>query len=191
MNKFLGATWFTIYVYEAHDKAVDILKYYSEELRILDAIMNWGENMPKPVYNRGLLVGIHDCVYRNMFRVRYLVLCDLDEIIMPENGLNWHELMLEIESNERGHFTFKHLAFHKNQTRKGEYFICSNNANLTYKMPRFFATYNRSENVLSRFLQVKSIDKPRYTIAVHVHRHAFMTEGYRFYFVPKHPFRSF
>ena len=62
MNKLLGTTWFTIYVYEAHDKAVEITKYCSEELKILDAVMNWGENMPSPVYNRGLLVGVHDYV---------------------------------------------------------------------------------------------------------------------------------
>ncbi|XP_046859883.1 uncharacterized protein LOC124453170 isoform X1 [Xenia sp. Carnegie-2017] len=184
MNKLLGATWFTIYVYEAHDKAVEILNYYSKELKILDAVMNWGENMPSPVYNRGLLVGIHDCLYRNMFRVRYLVLCDLDEIIMPKNGLNWHELMPMIDKSTRVYFSFRHLGFHKNASGQIEYMSCPGNKTMKYKMPRFFATHNRSENVLTKNRQMKSISKPRYSIAIHVHHWRWLIKGYWQYLVP-------
>jgi hypothetical protein len=184
MNKILGATWFTIYVYEAHDKALEILNYYSQELKILDAVLNWGNNMPSPVYNKGLLAGVNDCVYRNMYKVRYLVLCDLDELIIPEKGLNWHELLLKIDRPNRSYFMFRHLGFHKNHTKPTEFLPCPGQIDFKYKMPRFFATHNRSVSVLTKNRQVKSIAKPRHSIAVHVHFHRWMMPGYLPYFVP-------
>lgn len=183
MNRLLGATWFTIYVFEAHDKALEILKYYSEELKILDAILNWGHNMPSPAYNRGLLAGVHDCVYRNMFRVRYLVLCDLDEVITPQKGIDWHTMMEELDKPEIAYFCFRHLGFHKNHSKPIEFLPCPGRPNLTYKMPSFFAVHNRSVDVITKNRQVKSIAKPRYSIAVHVHYSRWMMPGYMQHFV--------
>lgn len=184
MNRILGATWFTLYVFEAHDKALEILKYYSEELKILDAVLNWGRNIPSPVYNRGLLAGVHDCVYRNMFRVHYLVLCDLDEVITPQPGIDWHNMMVKLDRPERAYFLFRHLGFHKNHSKPIEFLPCPGRTNLTYKMPSFFAVHNRSVNVITKNRQVKSIAKPRYSIAVHVHYSRWMLPGYVQFFVP-------
>ena len=183
MNRLLGATWFTIYVFEAHDKALEILKYYSEELKILDAILNWGHNMPSPAYNRGLLAGVHDCVYRNMFRVRYLVLCDLDEVITPQKGIDWHMMMEELDKPEIAYFSFRHLGFHKNHSKPIDFLTCPGRPNLAYKMPSFFAVHNRSVDVITKNRQVKSIAKPRYSIAVHVHYSRWIMSGYIPHFV--------
>ena len=183
MNRLLGATWFTIYVFEAHDKALEIMRYYTEELKILDAILNWGHNMPSPAYNRGLLAGVHDCVYRNMFRVRYLVLCDLDEVITPQKGIDWHTMMEELDKPEIVYFSFRHLGFHKNHSKPTEFLPCPGRPNLTYKMPSFFAVHNRSVDVITKNRQVKSIAKPRYSIAVHVHYSRWIMPGYIRHFV--------
>ncbi|XP_046864074.1 uncharacterized protein LOC124457999 [Xenia sp. Carnegie-2017] len=184
LNKALGATWFTIYVYEAHSIAINFLYYYSKKIKILDAVMNWGNNIPNPVYNRGLLVAIHDCVYRNMFWTKYLVLCDLDEVIMPKNGLKWKELMLKVEDSKIAHFTFQHLGFHRNVNKKTEFIHCPGKTKLKYKVPRFFATYNRSNSVLGGNLRAKSIAKPLYTVTCRVHIWRWMMKGYRSYQVP-------
>ena len=184
MNRILGATWFTLYIFEAHDKALEILKYYSEKLKILDAVLNWGQNMPSPVYNRGLLAGVHDCVYRNMFRVHYLVLCDLDEVITPQPGIDWHNMMVQLDRPERAYFLFRHLGFHKNNSKPIEFLPCPGRTKVTYKMPSFFAVHNRSVDVITKNRQVKSISKPRYSIAVHVHYSRWMLSGYVQYSVP-------
>ena len=181
MNTELGATWFTIYVYEAHAKALEILKYYSHKQKILDAVYNWGENMPDPVYNHGLTVGIHDCVYRNMYKVRYLVLYDIDEYITPVQGFNWNDLLPKIDGTRRAHFVFPHLSFHKNKSKTE--LRCHEKSNITYKMPRFFSYHRRSGNVTVRYQQSKSIIKPKYSISVEVHHQRFMLPGYEAYFV--------
>ena len=182
MNKLLGATWFTIYVYEANDKAMKILKYYSQ---ILNAVLNWKENLPRRVYNRGQLVALHDCIYRNMYQVQFLALCDLDEVILPQKGLNWNRLFSKIDRPERAHFVFAHLGFHHNQTEPSEYFNCPSKPKLTYKMPRFFVMYKRSVSPLRTPKQAKSIAKPKFVITAHVHSQRRLLPGYHFYFVPK------
>ncbi len=186
MNKLLGATWFTIYVYEAGDKAIKILKYYSQELKILNAVLNWGGNLPSPTFNKGQLVGLHDCIYRNMYRVQFLALCDLDELIMPLQGLNWHELFSEIDRPNLAHFVFAHLGFHNNQTHQtSESFHCFGKLNMTYKMPRFFAMYERSVSVLRIPKQAKSVAKPRFLITAHVHSQRKIMPGYTTCKVPQ------
>ena len=184
MNKVLGATWFTIYVYEAHAKALEILRNYSHKQKILDAIYNWGDNLADPVYNHGLTVSVHDCVYRNMYKVRYLVLCDIDEFIMPVQGLNWNDLLPKIDHSQRVYFVFAHLGFYKNKSKAERLLRCHEESNITYKMPMFFALHNRSGSVLVKYQQSKSIIKPRYSILVQVHRHKLMMRGYKPYFVP-------
>ena len=184
MNKELGATWFTIYVYEAHAKALEILRYYSHKQKVLDAVYNWGENMADPVYNHGLTVGVHDCVYRNMYKVRYLALCDMDEFIMPVQGFNWNDLLPKIDRSPRVYFVFAHLGFHKNKSKAETLLRCRGDSSITYKMPMFFALHNRSGSVVARYQQSKSIIKPRYSILVQVHRHKWMMRGYQVYFVP-------
>ena len=184
MNKQLGATWFTIYVYEAHEKALEILRYYSQKQKILDAVYNWGESITNPIYNHGLTVGVHDCVYRNMYKVRYLVLCDIDEFIMPVKGFNWHDLLPKIDAPKRAHFLLAHLGFHKNKSKTEMSLCCHKESNRTYRMPLFFSLHNRSGSVVIRYRQSKSIIKPKHVISVEVHRHRFMMPGYKLYVVP-------
>ena len=185
MNKLLGATWFTIYVYEANDKAMKILKYYSQKLKILNAVLNWRENLPRRAFNRGQLVALHDCIYRNMYQVQFLAFCDLDELILPQKGLNWNRLFSKIDRPERAHFVFAHLGFHHNETKPSKYFHCPSKPKLTYKMPRFFAMYKRSASPLRTPKQAKSIAKPKFVITAHVHYQKRLLPGYYVYFVPK------
>ena len=184
MNKVLGATWFTIYVYEAHAKALEILRYYSHKQKILDAVYNWGDNMVDPVHYYGQTAGVHDCVYRNMYKVRFLVLCDIDEFIMPVQGLNWNDLLPKIDRSQRVYFVFAHLGFYKNNSKAETPLRCHEERSITYKMPMFFAHHNRSGSVVVKYQQSKSIIKPRYSILVQVHRHKLMMRGYKPYFVP-------
>jgi hypothetical protein len=184
MNRLLGATWFTIYVYEAHDKAMKILKYYSQELKILNAVLNWGENLPIPSYTFGQLVALQDCIYRNMYLVKFLVLCDVDELIFPQKGLNWNELLSKINRPKRAHFTFAHLGYHNEQIKASEY-LCPGKSNLTYKLPRYFTMYKTSVSPLRIPKQAKSIAKPKFVITSSVHNGRRLLPGYERYYVPQ------
>ncbi|XP_006006521.2 uncharacterized protein LOC102365350 [Latimeria chalumnae] len=47
----------------------------------------------------GQITTLNDCVYRNMYRSKYLLLNDIDEIILPIKHRNWHQLMEFLEKN--------------------------------------------------------------------------------------------
>lgn len=182
MNRLLGAQWFTVYVHDAHQVALEILKSYSDQ-GILEAVYNWGENIASPIYMKGVIVGINDCLYRNMFKVRYLVFCDFDEVIVPvKQFLDWHDLISAIEYKNRAFFTFYHVAFHRNITLT-EDIACPANADKKYHVPQFLAARNRSVGVFPRGLQAKSVSKPSHCLYVHVHSPGELERGYRQFFV--------
>ncbi len=42
------------------------------------------------------LLELNDCLYRNLYKYKYLVNFDIDEVIIPKNSYNWSELIQEI-----------------------------------------------------------------------------------------------
>ncbi|XP_042334652.1 beta-1,4-galactosyltransferase galt-1-like [Sceloporus undulatus] len=61
----------------------------------------------------GQIAALNDCVYRNMYRSRYVLLNDVDEIILPINHTNWKTMMesLEEQNPEDGVFLFESYVF--------------------------------------------------------------------------------
>ncbi len=41
------------------------------------------------------VVPYNDCLYRNMYRYKYLALLDIDEVIVPKNTSGWAQMMEE------------------------------------------------------------------------------------------------
>ena len=57
---------------------------------------------------------MHDCLYRNMDRVKYLAVVDLDEVLLPLKHRSWLELVDSIggQDNHRYHsYTDLGIAF--------------------------------------------------------------------------------
>lgn len=40
---------------------------------------------------------LNDCLYANLYRHDYLAVMDVDELIMPQNVTNWHDLIRQIQ----------------------------------------------------------------------------------------------
>ncbi|XP_063000720.1 glycosyltransferase family 92 protein F13G3.3-like [Elgaria multicarinata webbii] len=61
----------------------------------------------------GQIAALNDCVYRNMYRSRYVLLNDVDEIILPVEHADWKALMesLEKQNPEVGIFLFENHVF--------------------------------------------------------------------------------
>ena len=55
-------------------------------------------------------VSIADCLYRNMYRAKYLVFIDLDEIIIPQQHRNWMEMVSANDKTDIVAFQFNHVA---------------------------------------------------------------------------------
>ena len=112
-NRAMGAEWFTFYFRENSAKEViQVLKQYENE-GVLEVInMTLSDFTVYDTRYYGELLTIRDCIYRNMHRVKYLSMTDLDEVIVPKNPAhkNWNDMLKAIDSNNVGAFQFKMVA---------------------------------------------------------------------------------
>ncbi|XP_071783978.2 uncharacterized protein LOC139933694 isoform X1 [Centroberyx gerrardi] len=111
MYKLLGVQRVVIYNTSCGPELERVLLNYKDE-GILE-IVQWpidhflnpskGWNFPEhpgDLHYYGQLVTLNECIYRNMYRSKYLLLNDIDEIIMPYKHVN---LQLMMENLEQGH----------------------------------------------------------------------------------------
>ncbi len=42
------------------------------------------------------MVPYNDCLYRNLYKYKYLAILDLDEVIMPQKHEDWHEMLAHL-----------------------------------------------------------------------------------------------
>nr|XP_020656626.1 uncharacterized protein LOC110082964 [Pogona vitticeps] len=63
----------------------------------------------------GQIAALNDCIYRNMYRSKYVLLNDVDEIILPIEYTNWHTLMESLQEQNPGSgiFLFENHIFPK------------------------------------------------------------------------------
>lgn len=103
MVKTLGASVVTMYSVNIEQAILErILFLYPGFVEIL----NW-ENLNNTLHMYGQRVLLNDCIYRNMYRVKYLALIDLDEMIYPVSTKTWPDMLqvLEKKGNYAG-YTF-------------------------------------------------------------------------------------
>ena len=43
------------------------------------------------------MIPYNDCLYRNMYRYKYIALLDIDEVILPIEEHNWSDLMKNVQ----------------------------------------------------------------------------------------------
>ena len=117
-NLAFGAEWLTVYVQQAPSGLMKVLKDY-ERNGILEIVeWNLSQKDADNSHYYAESVSITDCLYRNMYRVKYLAFTDLDEIIVPQKHRNWSEMMLAIDQKNVSAFVFSHTAFVRPQTKQ-------------------------------------------------------------------------
>ena len=126
-NRALGADWITVYVQDTTEDIMKVLKDYEKE-GILE-IVNW--NLSKEAVQHSHYyaesVSIADCLYRNMYRVKYLAFVDLDEIIVPQNHTNWSDMIAAVDQTNLAAFQFSHtvlLRKHNQRELPMENWVC-------------------------------------------------------------------
>ena len=107
----VGAEWFTMYFRDnPSSEIMQVLSQYN----IIEAInMTVSDATFYDLRYYGELLAIRDCVYRNMYRTKYLALTDIDEVIVPQSKslMNIPEMLSSIDTSGVGAFQFKHVAF--------------------------------------------------------------------------------
>ncbi|KAG2455424.1 GGTA1 galactosyltransferase, partial [Polypterus senegalus] len=104
MYRLLGARKVVIYKTSCSDQVQEVLDYYVKEgfVQLLEWTVNlylnpsasWSYKLHKgDLHYHGQIVALNDCLYRNMYSSKYLVLIDQDEIIVPYKHNNWRDLI--------------------------------------------------------------------------------------------------
>lgn len=108
--RLLGAQKIFLYELEIHPNITKVLNYYQETgLVELTKITLPGHQPNLPGFRhlylknkltnkrQNELIPYNDCLYRNLYSYNYVVLLDIDEVIMPIKHQNWSELMREVQ----------------------------------------------------------------------------------------------
>ncbi|XP_054854148.1 uncharacterized protein LOC129342417 [Eublepharis macularius] len=76
----------------------------------------WHHSMdPKDIGYYGQITALNDCIYRNMYKSKYVLLNDMDEIILSEKYPDWKTMMQDLQSQhpEAAVFLFENHIFPK------------------------------------------------------------------------------
>lgn len=113
MYKLLGVQRVVIYNTSCGPELERVLLHYKHEGTL--EIVQWpidhflkpstGWNFPEhpgDLHYYGQLATLNECIYRNMYQTKYLLLNDLDEIIMPYKHANLQQMMEKLEQENPG-----------------------------------------------------------------------------------------
>ncbi|XP_077137604.1 glycosyltransferase family 92 protein F13G3.3-like [Ranitomeya variabilis] len=110
MYRLLGAQKVVIYKNGCSKAICQVLDYYVS-IGVLEIIPwpidkylttsnVWHQNMNREIQigYYGQLSALNDCMYRNMYKSRYVILNDMDEVILPRRHKTWDEMMKDVEN---------------------------------------------------------------------------------------------
>lgn len=158
MNQALGADIVNLYVMDM-DKLVWNFLHTHYVKKGLIHLLKW-KKVEKwvPLHYFGQSLIMHDCLYRNMYKVKYLAVVDLDEVILPLQHRNWPELFNSISGLADHHsFRFGNCFYVKNEGDK------PSNSNVPcdkVHMPKYFERTSRR----NCFCSDQYIYRPKYMV---------------------------
>ncbi|XP_075430003.1 uncharacterized protein LOC142467914 [Ascaphus truei] len=109
MYKLLGAHRVTIYRNSCHETVDKVLQYYVKEGfmeviswpidRYLRTSDKWHYSLDpnSEIGYYAQTATLNDCIYRNMYRSKFVLLNDIDEIILPVKHRDWKSLMNSLQ----------------------------------------------------------------------------------------------
>ncbi|XP_026467380.1 uncharacterized protein LOC113370925 [Ctenocephalides felis] len=105
----LGAEKIYFYELQVHPNISKVLKYYENRDMIHVTPLTLPGSQPNiPGFQHLYLtkktntkrqnevIPYNDCLYKNLYKYKYIALLDIDEVIMPVKDANWKDLMLRI-----------------------------------------------------------------------------------------------
>ncbi|XP_060613740.2 uncharacterized protein [Anolis sagrei] len=123
MYKILGAQKVVVYLHNCSQMMEKVLDFYVAEgtIEVIPWPINSYINFSYFWYSHkdwlyGKAVVLNDCIYQNMYRSKYVVLNDINEIILPIQDLRWRTMInsLEQQNPESGIFLFESNFFPQN-----------------------------------------------------------------------------
>jgi hypothetical protein len=96
VNRIFGAQRFLVYNFTGDSNLHPYIKYYTEKK--LMEVHDWQIELflHQIPYVMAQCALINDCIYRSMFKSKYLLLQDVDELMVPQRAENWVQAMGEL-----------------------------------------------------------------------------------------------
>ena len=94
IHRLLGVSHFTFYNHTVGDQVDCVLRRYADQ-GLVD-VLPWRQldvASQKEIRTEGIFASLNDCLYRHMFDSQYLLMIDLDELIVPRTKLTLTEMV--------------------------------------------------------------------------------------------------
>ncbi|XP_031810065.1 uncharacterized protein LOC116421732 [Sarcophilus harrisii] len=124
MYKILGVQEIMIYKTNCSQLLEKVLAYYINEGTVqtiswpITSFLNVSpashfSKMKGDIGYYGQLTALNDCLYRNMLKSKFVLLNDIDEILLPKDFLNWTTMLRKIKASSphAGIFLFENFVF--------------------------------------------------------------------------------
>ncbi|KAM4020263.1 beta-1,4-galactosyltransferase galt-1-like isoform 2-T3 [Anomaloglossus baeobatrachus] len=124
MYQILGAQRVMIYLNHCSPQIQKAIQYYIARgiVEVVDWPIErhlkpgnaWHYSLdPKDIGYYGQLATLNDCIYRNMYRTKFVLLNDIDEIILPFSHTSWDTMMKSLQQQKPnvGIFLFENHIF--------------------------------------------------------------------------------
>lgn len=181
MYRLLGAQRVVVYKTNCSRDMEEVLHYYKDEVGLVEVFpwpidthikvsSSWlATKSPGDLHYYGQIPALNDCLYRNMYQTKYLLLHDPDEIILPVDNNTWGELLstLEIKYGNKANFYFENNVFPIEKTDESSRFNLSEWA--TIPGINFLLHVLREPILKSHYKTGKLIINPRTVFEISVH----------------------
>ena len=121
MNRALGVELITLYYLANIDsRIVSFLRDRYAKENLLQVVKWKPFTVNEPMHYFGELLVIQECLYRNLHRVKYLAMIDIDEIVLPytEQSLGTMMHKLDQDHGNTASFVFKNVMFFDAKTNR-------------------------------------------------------------------------
>ena len=110
INSMFGAQKFVLYNHSGSDVLQPYIQNYVDEGKV--DFLPWPlEVDSKSIKNLGHMALINDCLYRYMYKTKYLVYLDLDELLVPKTEPSWVKTISSLHCENKVEAIFKNVFF--------------------------------------------------------------------------------
>ncbi|XP_011402537.1 PREDICTED: uncharacterized protein LOC105311971 [Amphimedon queenslandica] len=175
MQRIFGAQTITIYLLDMSTEIEEQLKRaYARDESLTLEVLHWHKGFKEKdtLHYYGEILAIHDCYYRNLHRVNYLAMLDLDEVIVSRTHSDWHQMLHEIDKDYIHSFIFINTFYLKTQdeellkdkTTELQSYLCPG-----HSLPPYFLYYEKSQCRFHYYERSKFIVKPLKILDTDIH----------------------
>lgn len=115
LNRILGVSHFVLYNHTVGPNVDCLLQQYIDEGVV--TVLPWHLNMisQKEIRTEGLFAALNDCLYRTMYRYKYVLMIDFDEYIIPHTKNSLTDMLAELKksaTSKAGAYSFQNSFFY-------------------------------------------------------------------------------